>query len=95
MYFNKELLKVLVLKDLTRTPEQIAAKLKINLSTFYNWMSGSHEPDAVNLCNLAKFYDRDTDDFIKKINQPKYNKKIYEKYKKDLPFYRGKNEKNY
>ena len=90
MYFNKELLKVLVLKDLTRTPEQIAAKLKVSVSTFYNWMSGVHEPDVTNLIKISEFYQRDTEEFIKKINQPKYNKKIYEKYKKEIKFYRSK-----
>lgn len=78
-YFNKELLKCLVL-SVDKSSREIAKDLGVAHSSFWGWMNGLYFPWDRHLKKMADYFKVDINNFWKDSDDPEFNselKKIY------------------
>jgi transcriptional regulator with XRE-family HTH domain len=84
-YFNKELLKCLML-TVDKSSAEIAREIDVSYSSFWNWINGLSFPWNRNAKKIADYFSVDVNMFWKERDDQEYNrwlKKIYmERYVK-------------
>jgi len=78
-YFNKELLRVLIIAD-EKPPKQISKKIGVHYSSLWNWQQGGM-PWKRHLKKLADYFKVDINEFYKSQDDSEYNQKILNEYK--------------
>ena len=82
MELDKELKRLR--KERGITQEYLAKKLYVSVQTIYKWENGKCLPDAINLLNIAQFYEVSLDYLMK--NEVPVNYKLRKMERKNILF---------
>ena len=79
MYLDKELKDLRKRKGITQ--EHLASKLYVSIQTINKWENGKCLPDAINLLNIAQFYEISLDvlmrnEILQKVKAKKKERKF-------------------